>query len=113
MIHHSQSDRWLVEVGIEVVDLGVLTHQPADCPEAEARHGQTGSSASGQSAGWAINDPNQAVRSPTISLTVAGLGFRTQTGSGGSWLVEVGIEVVDLGVLTHQPADCPEAELPD
>jgi hypothetical protein len=62
MIHHSQSDRgglrlqdnrqagesihlnWLIGVGIEVVDWGVLTHQPADCPEAEARHGQTGSS---------------------------------------------------------------------
>jgi hypothetical protein len=52
--------------------LGSLIAQPADCPEAEARHGQTG--------------------------------------SGGSWLVEVGIEVVDLGVLTHQSADCPEAE---
>jgi hypothetical protein len=26
-------------------------------------------------------------------------------------LVEVGIEVVDLGVLTHQSADCPEAEV--
>jgi hypothetical protein len=55
-----------------VVDWGVLTHQPADCPEAEARHGQTG--------------------------------------SGGSWLIGVGIEVVDWGVLTDQSADCPEAE---
>jgi hypothetical protein len=33
---------WLIEVD-EVVDRGGLTDQSADCPEAEARHGQTGS----------------------------------------------------------------------
>ncbi|CAP91441.1 hypothetical protein PCH_Pc13g03720 [Penicillium rubens Wisconsin 54-1255] len=113
---------WLIGVGIELTHRPnaearhVLIDQSADCPEAEARHGQTGLPI--------VLKPRPATVRLIVGDLTAWLGSliaqpadcpeaearHGQTGSGGSWLVEVGIEVVDLGVLTHQPADCPEAE---
>jgi hypothetical protein len=83
-------------VVIEVGGGGGWIDQSADCPEAEARHGQTGN----DRGGLRLQDNRQTSvvnhppRSPPRSTTQ--INYDLEVGGGGGWI--------------DQSADCPEAE---
>ena len=77
---------WVLEVGHRCECLGWLIVQSADCPEAKARHGQTGGC-------W-------------CSKLVIKVGVDVWGGSS-RWVIEVNAY---LGWVIDQSADCPEAE---